>query len=337
MGINKLNVIIGSLLFIALLVVAEIFVRTQSISRHIAFHPAELVNDDIFSAKINALEGVDAPIAVLIGDSVAFGKTMSGYGYDNWQERELSAKLNERLAENGTALRVANYASDGLTPADFSAIIDRAIKAEVDVVILVVGLRGFSKSFEARDERYSYGWGKTSGGKNFTKIVNKYWQTKPALEFGLSELVGGPLNSVLTRIRKPCYSGKCESQMPLDGIQILQMKRRLAGIEINPDVSFQAKELSNGLKALDGAGIPVIVVYATENPAVVSAIIKPEQLQKARSELLTLITHANPNSIYFLPDTSLTKDMYVDHMHLTPDGYGKMADRLAPVLIKKYR
>lgn len=334
MSTSKTGIFFGAFIFFLLLAAAEIFVRTPTVSRMIAFHPSELVNEDIFSAKMNALSEVDTSTAVLIGDSVAFGQTMEGYGFDDWENKELTTYLNAKLKQLGAPLQVANYASNGLTPADIARVVDHTAKAGADAVILVVGVRGFSDTFLPEDDRYTYNWGPKKSDRSFMRIVNKYWKTKPAAEFGLTALLGGPLNSFLTRVKARCYTKDCDTQGTPLSIQILQMKRRLANVTIDPQSSYQAAELSRALKSLDAAAIPAIVVYATENPSVVSSFIEADRLNGLRAEIETLVKQSGERHVFLPFDPNLNEDLYVDHMHLTPDGYKKMADRLAPVLAK---
>lgn len=333
---TNLGTVIGIIAFIVSLAAVELLVRSSETSRHIAGYPVEMVNADILSAKLNALEGLDRPTAVLVGDSVAFGEIMSDYGVKAWRKQELSAKLNERLFAKGTDLRVTNFASNGLTPADSAVIIERAVKAGADAVILIVGLRGFSESFESADDQYSYDWGRSGAERPVFAAINRGWKTKPAMEFGLNALAGGPFRQVITRVREKCYARVCEDKT-LDTFQVLQMKRRLAAMSLAPEAGFQAAELSSTLRDLDTAGIPTIIVYATENPAVVSSFISEDRLVGARAALRALVGSSGASHIYLPADPLLTRNLYVDHMHLTPDGYDRMAERIAPLLIEAYR
>lgn len=315
------------------LLAAEWAVRLDSTSSYVAFRPAEMTSEDILSAKLNALSDQSGPTAVLVGDSVAYGGIMADHGYDDWRERDLSVAINAELEIAGEELRVANFATNGLTPADTLQVVERSLKAGADAVIIVVGLRGFSNSLNEPDARYTYSWGHPLMGREVSRQANSVWWTKPATEFLLSAALDGPLKGVLTRLRA---SGQAEGPV-LGTIQLLQVKRRLAELSFDPEQSFQAEAFARTLSLAEAASVPVVVVYATENERVRPSFIDDAPLASARDSLEALIDDSRPQITYLGPNPALSADLYVDHMHPTPDGYNVMAKTVAPALIKTQR
>ena len=153
---------IAIVIFVTLAVAAEIIARSPAVALYIAAEPANIVSYPAFVAKMQSFASLRQPKVMLVGASEALGQVMSDYGVKDWQSRGLSSALAEALRPQRPDIVIANFAGNGLLPADQAAIMLEGMRAGADAIVLVADLRGFSEEFEAASDRYAQPW-RTAG------------------------------------------------------------------------------------------------------------------------------------------------------------------------------
>ena len=158
------------------------------------------------------------------------------------------------------------------------------------------------------------------------------------IEHGLFYLFGGQPNQLVSKIRSVCLTSTCsqdklESKNMPNMVQTLKMRQRYSNLVIGENGSYQSRQFVSSLKALRDAGIPILVVYATENPQSVQSLITTKLLKKHRDNLENLVMDIGDGIIYLPPNKNLKKEFYLDSIHLNPSGYQELAKYLFPYLV----
>jgi lysophospholipase L1-like esterase len=307
----------------------ELISRSASVAAYIAAEPADIGTSPAYAAKLLAFEAIPSPKIVIVGDSVALGEVMADHGFGDWQRHELSRALAGTMRESGSNAFVANFASNGLRPADEARLLLDVQRAGADAIVLVLGLRGFSAEFEATGERYTQEWRSRKSSLEFDRL----WKTKSAVDFVVTDWLGGPLKTLLAVVRREQQAARPRNAAS-DAVQMLLMKRRLNNVSVDQDQRFQAHALFEALRVADARGVPVLAVYATENPRTLPQLMTPQNRDRGRAGLRALVCASGSRIRYLGPDETMTPDLFVDFIHLNPKGYSAMAERIAPELLR---
>lgn len=311
-----LSIAIAAATIIAVVAGVELAVRTNTVTRYLALQPANIVTEAAYRARMSALSRIDASRIVIIGDSVGLGQVMSDHGVAYWQAGELSSALSDGL--NGAA--VSNLSGNGLRAADFAQLIDDATQVGVDGIVLILSARAFSSDFNVPDQRHTHPW-------RGAAYSSPRLQARGAFDFVITDLTGAPLGGVLTQLRAR-YSP--DTRNVADPVTALQFRQRLASATFDETVDYQAERLASALQLADTAGVKLVIVYATENPATRHQIL-PDALRNRNLERMSAyIARSVPNAPFLGPDPAMTEGFFVDHMHPNVEGYRAMALRLAP-------
>ena len=330
-------------LFLALAASAEGVARSPEVARYVATEPANVVTYPAFAAKIASFAALRQPKVMIVGASEALGQVMSEYGVGDWQARGLSSAIAETLRPERPDIVIGNFAGNGLLPADQAEIMLEGMRAGASAIVLVSDLRGFSQEFEPISDRYTQPWRPGNaigpspeqdriglGGEDY--FLAKTWRTKAVADFLITDWVGAPLQTALTELREK-YGAAQRTSRSMQAIQTLRLKQRLASVSLDVGARFQARQLADALRILDAHHLPVVVVYATENPAVLPRLMAPGAAERDRAALEAMI-HANGAQDHYLgPDPAMTSALFVDSSHPTPAGYQLMAKRIAPELL----
>lgn len=334
--------------FLTLAVAAEIIARLPAVALYIATEPANIVSYPAFVAKLQSFASLRQPKVMLVGASEALGQVMTDYGVKDWQSRGLSAALAEALRPQRPDIVIANFAGNGLLPADQAAIMLEGMRAGADAIVLVADLRGFSDEFEPPDDRYAQPWrttgplrplpepGRSQGGSidGGEYSLSAAWRTKAVVDFLITDETGGPVPAALTELRDNHQAARRASKAN-QAVQTMRLKQRLSSVGFDLADRFQARQLAGALKILNTRGVPVIVVYATENPGVLPRLMAPGAVQRDRAALEAMVAaNGGGRDVYLGPDPAMTPGLYVDPSHPTPEGYRVMARRIAPELLK---
>lgn len=305
----------------------EASVRSVEGARVISDRPAHVISPDGYVAQLNAWSRLPEPKLAIIGDSVAFGQVMERHGVDDWRDHDLGTAL--RAAFGAMSPQVVNLANNGLTPADMAKTILDSVASGAGTIVVVTGLRGFSKDFEAHDAKHAAPWrGTVLPFDGFAGLAN-LWMTRAAMLHEIEDALGAPLSDAVTILRYALSPAE-EANATQAGIQALRMRRRLATVGFDQDSRMQARLFSDALRSAVAEGAQVVVVYATENPVLRPRMMLPPIREKRIAELQELVESAG--ATFLGPDEDMTADLFLDEAHLTPDGYQVMAARLVDEL-----
>jgi len=317
----------------------EFLARSAPVAAYVASRPADVATEPAHAARLNALSLQPRPRVLVVGDSVALGRIMADHGIGGWQSQELSAALRKALRQERPDIVVANFAGNGLRPADQAELMREAAEVGVDAIVLVVGLRGFSAEFEQEAERYTYPWLRDAAqvAGNGVRLASSSldpagpWHFRAVTDFLVVDRLGGPLRTLLTQLREEAKAG--QPNPAREAVQALRMRQRLANAGFDPATRFQAGKIAETLRFLNARDVPVVVVYATENPAALPRMMPPAMIARNRAALEGLVRFGGNRHAYLGPDSSMRTEFFLDQMHPTAAGYEQMARRIAPALL----
>lgn len=300
--------------------------------REFVLQPVDLPSSASTSLRLTTFASYNRPRIAVLGDSIALGQVMSAHNISGWQEKELSSAIGKAIEERGVRANVFNFAANGQRPADMAKILDALLQRGVDAVVVIVNLRGFSVDFEPPDQQHLAPW--------YDDLTSPSWLDRFPLR-GLADLFvhqvfGAPPQQWLSRARARMNDGGAVSP-EASAIQALRLRQRLSSVLVNPDERVQAKVLAQALQKANLAGVPVVVVYATENPKDARRMMPPPAFQRHRAALEQMVAKSGKRHTYLGPDDELKEQHFIDEMHLTPEGYALMAKRIAPVVVGSLR
>lgn len=333
---------IGAVLIVVLAI--EVIVRVNA--SWLASEPIEYAAVSTYAAKLEAFRSRSGSKIAIVGDSVAYGNTMAKHGVDDWRRKTLGAQLANRFTDSAPPVTVANFALNGARPADAARIGADLVAAGAESLILVVGLRGFSRDFEASTQQYSYPWRGSLGlddqgqpkpiegarrldsSEVFQVLLGRWWWSLGALDALIRETMGGSLSNAITNARLRLRKAQGETD---ELVLLLRLRKRFRSMQLNPERK-QTRALIELLKTANATPCKSVIIYATENPDDVSEVIKAGTLKQGRAAISQLVKRFAPNSSYLVPDKNATPETYLDFIHPNPEGYRRLVKRLDPIL-----
>ncbi len=323
----------------ATLALAEIAARAAA--PRLAAGADDLSSPGAYAAKWAAMKRAGGETIAVLGDSVALGDTLRAHGERDWRARNLDAALSDALAAEGAPARIANFAANGLRPADLAAATRDLLAAGVRRFVVVVGLRGLSSDFEPETARHEFSWRarldlscgsalcpQSAAETGASAAASAVWAARGAADLGLRRLLDGPLAGVLTRWRAAGRLASDDHALLI----ALQAGQRFRSAAIAPD-RIQTRALRDLLEAARGAGARVALVYATENPDYLAQLAPPATIEAARAGLAALAAEFPDTTIWIGPDAGAAHDDFVDFVHPGAKGYRRLAGRIAPALV----
>lgn len=336
------------------LVVADLVLRFV-VPRADLLRPEVEINDSAtLYAKIADLNRPGAgPSVVMLGDSLVLGRSLEQAGVHDWRSANLAAKLEPRLNHGLEAgVRVRNLGMDGALPADIARIADAVLGTPVSGIVLGVSLRHFSADFTAPDTVYSRRWLagfaiddngrlKMSGQGNWLDshidaLATNYWFTYRVRSQLRQLLLGASPYEAVRDIRDGINDVFRDDLDPFgsDLRLVLAARSRYETVSLSPD-NPQVKALVSLLRKLRDAEIPTVVFYATERPDIVPEITDPELHRQRLAEIERIVrANSGPNAAYVGPLETLRDEVFIDHVHVLPEGYDIYAGALASTLIE---
>lgn len=319
----------------ALAVIAVALVGIEAVvrfsSRQIARGADDLTTLPAYVTKLAAFERTVGPRIAVLGDSVALGDTLAKHGVSDWKRRNLDAALVARVQTFEAAPLIANFAANGLRPSDVERAAADLIDSGARKLVIVVGLRALSEDFEPENARFEQPWRRkySSAAPNAAGQLAGFWQTRGAVDLTVSGLIGGPFSAVLTRWRVAARSARDDDELTV----ALQAAQRFRSAAVSPE-RVQSQALRHTLQKAQAGGAQIVLVYATENPDYVEQLAPPSQMAKARAGLESLAADFPQTVQYIGPDDGAAPEDFVDFIHPSARGYARMAERIAPLLVR---
>jgi lysophospholipase L1-like esterase len=351
----------GELALIAGIVIAVLAILDQFIGR--AVEPkvinrvVDIQTESTLKAKLDHLAAFQGKRVVLIGDSVVLGLTLKDTGDANWESKTLTAELQRRLEEAypGEPILVTNLALNGALPADLDRLVELVLPAKPDLIILDVGLRGFSWDFTAPESVHSRDWLRRPGAarprgmnrylagirKAMDRAVNeplrRNWQLLRLRDLAPQTVLGSDFRQWLV-VQREALRTSVESlyEEPLDDLGadelelVLKARTRFETIYLREEHP-QRQALVTMLARLRAADQPALIFYARENPELRNQVLRPERYYELRTEFDGLVTsHLGPTVQYHPGVTTLDAELYLDLVHVDAEGFRRMIEAFWP-------
>lgn len=305
-------------------------------------------------AKLEAMRRFDGLKVVVLGDSLIFGRTMRDHGDGNWEHNTLSAQLQRHLEQKypGRPVMVSNLGMNGTLPTDLEHLVRIVAPLKPDLLVLDVSLRSFSRDFETDAERQTRPWlaqmsvtpqgayaaAASDAGidRKLQDIAVNYWQLYRLRDFvralafeGRPANLAADLRGALDNWLKTGKFEKPRADAGLDDLVLLmRASARYAGIDLEAD-NPQRQALDRTLERLKTTGQPALVFYATENPEVRPDLLPEARFEALQGELAAAIVPALSSKAAFVGPLPIFKPAnFLDHVHLTAEGYRLLAAEL---------
>lgn len=312
----------------------EFYLRSAStIDELVAGSVVDIQSPAILEQKLDAISAAPGVKLVVVGDSVPFGRSMLEHGNKDWRSHTLDRALERQLqVRTGRKdIHVFNLGMNGALPADVGVVAGAAIDHGADIILSDVTLRSFSSDFRNVEERFSRRW--LSDFDKRLDPVSRYWRAFGLRDFFQWRLMNGSprdaLNNLL-RISNNRLLGKETGDDPL--LMLLAARQRYASISLDGGHP-QLAAFEQMLVHADGADVPVVLFYATENPGQVQQIIDPQSRARLLDQLARVIDAAPGRVVYQPPIDDLAEERYLDQVHLDAEGYRQLGSLLVDQII----
>ncbi|MBO0699692.1 MAG: SGNH/GDSL hydrolase family protein [Zavarzinella sp.] len=347
----------AGLVVLAVLAIIDQFVR-RAVEPKVIDRVVDIQTESALKAKLDRLEAFHGKRVVLIGDSVVLGLTLKDTGDPQWESKTITAQLRRRLEEAfpGEPVLVANLALNGALPADLDRLVELVLPARPDLIILDVGLRGFSADFTGPGTVHSRDWlnrtGATKRARGMERLlgatrkgidrginepVRRRWRLLNLRDLAAQALLGADVRQALVRQREALRVALAALyQDPMDDLGadelelVLKARTRLESVHLGED-NPQRQALVTMLSRIQAANQPTLIFYARENPELRDQVLRPERYYDLRTELDALITAHLGSQVRYVPGVpSLDADRYLDLVHVDAEGFRRVVDALWP-------
>lgn len=312
-----------------------------------------------FYCKLDYIKRLKGKKIVCLGDSVIYGGTMADYHYSEWKKYTLSKHLERLFSENGFSkkdVHVINLGMNGALPKDLECCFHLLKDMDIDLFIMDVTLRSFSKDFSHEKDQRSRPWlpflsidakghyvFSTENKTLFACIENALhtffvnhcylYRYKDYLQW---YFFNGTPASFFVHIRNAMdsYFSKKETDEKDPFILLLSTKNRYASVDFAKD-NVQYNAFKNILKCIQHQGMKTILFYANEDKEKIDSIIDTHHYHHLIQTLKTDISSLSCETLLYLNDiASLNPEHYIDFVHPNPEGYSIIAKRLFPFVMK---
>lgn len=301
--------------------------------------------------KLEALRRHSGPKVVVTGDSLIYGETMRQHGDRDWRNHTLPVLLEHVLRTNhpDEELLVMNFGINGFLPGDLEHLARLLASCEVDWLILDIHLRPFSADFSPERARLARPWLKQIEDVDGTfhyvptdadlkqQFERPPWEayrhvspTYARREAVQSEALENSTTAAIQAGRRRLV-GPIDRKEPDVGLQLLQLRDRLATVEITDD-NPQIQAFDRAMRTWTKTGGRALVFYAKENPQLLDDVIDPKRYLELRSDLEERIRDRYPGLVYVPPAPGLAPEHYLDFSHLNHSGYRVLTEYLRPFI-----
>lgn len=308
-------------------------------------------------AKLDEVRGFRGIRVVLLGDSLVFGRTMRDHGDHDWQKHTLDAQLQQFLRQRfpDRPVMAINLGMNGVLPTDLDQLVRIIAPLKPDLVVLDVSLRAFSRDFDAQDQQQTRPWltsmrltpegryaaaaGSADVDGRLHDIAVNDWLLYRLRDIVRSVLFDGEPGKLVLALRGQLdnwlKTGRFAAAPQADGafddiVLLMRARARYDGIDLAAD-NPQRQAIERTLQYLSKAGQKTLVFYATENPDVLADLMDADKAKALRSELAQIVTsRLPPNSAYIGPQDIFRPENFLDHVHLTEEGYRMLTGQIGP-------
>ena len=294
-------------------------------------------------AKLDALRRFEGNRVVVLGDSLVYGRAMEDHGDANWRDHTLAESLQREIEATSPDLPtlVLNLGMNGLLPADLEQVLRLVVPLTPDLVVLDLSLRSFSADFEPQATRMSRPWladmsidanGRLRASDGVHSFLVNHWLLYRVRDFLQWRLFDGEPRAALARLR-----GRIDARLGGGGetggpdelfVLLLKVKKRYHGVRLGPE-NPQLAALERSLSLLEATGTKTLIFYARESPSLLPRFADGEAYARELARLeQTVRRHTGANLVYRPPLETLESRHYVDHIHLTAEGYAVLARHL---------
>jgi len=342
-----LRLALCTIAIVAVLAAVELVMRKSALPAKLTADIVDIQTPATLAAKVRQFAATPGRKVVLLGDSLVAGRVMSEHGDRQWREHTLSADLQRRFdSARSDAVTVANFAMNGLLPADMETLVDALLPLKLDAIVLDVSLRSFSRDFAAADAVNSRSWLKPGlqfrpdgsllqlpGSGGFGAVLERgllnRWTTYRVRDVLRARLLGGEPRDVLQRARDGIGKASAASgdaaatEMRL----LLQVRGRYGSASLdvsNPQYAAWVRMLEK----LKAANQKTVIFYATENPRLLGSLIEAGQYRRLTEQLRRSVTRYGEPFKYLAADDRLADEMFLDHVHVNAEGNRIYGERI---------
>ncbi|MBN1943458.1 MAG: SGNH/GDSL hydrolase family protein [Phycisphaerae bacterium] len=310
------------------------------------FAPEEILLPGMVELKLDALKRHDGETVVLLGDSLILGKVLQKYRPSDWRSRTLDALLEAkiRLAYPGRNVKVMNLGMNGALPTDIASLGERVVAEKPSLIVMDIGLRDFSADFIPPEDQRSRPWLEepsfemTPTGVNqwinsrLQRIASRVWKTY-AFRDWLHQVFfdGRPSEAIKRRLEEYEHAPR-QMQTDADLLLLIKARKRFRSITLNPEHP-QVKALECFLKLCQRREVPLVLFYAQEAPEKRSYLLPEKEYNALKEDLRALVaTYEGPRRVYLPGCTSIPQKEYIDHVHVSAEGYPLLVEYLWPAI-----
>jgi lysophospholipase L1-like esterase len=299
--------------------------------------------------------------AVMLGDSLVFGGHLAERNGAGWHSLALPAQF-ERVgrARRAGGFTTLNLGIDGLLYGDLRCVVDDILERAPDVLVLNLSPRPFSGDFakgggESARRFLCPATPHGAFGAAGAAIDELAYHLLPAYRYRdllQFQVLGATPRAfaasatlrVLGTLGRPADGDEADAEGGEDGeeatvlaemMQRLRAAQRYNSIEVSSSHP-QARELDRLLGRLHAERrTRVLVFYLKENIDVIAAQLDlPRYVETTRRfvERVQSGLAGAPRTRFLVIDAGDFAGQYVDHIHLTPAGYARLAGRLFEAL-----
>jgi hypothetical protein len=348
-------------LLVGAVAVGLVFLAVEAVLRLVEPHVVRAIVDiqtpSALHAKLHYLKRFAGRRVVLLGDSLVLGLSLRDAGDSLWQEHNIATLVQRRFDSDfpEQPTLVLNLAINGALPADLEGMVDAVLACEPDLIVVDLGLRGFSADFSLPAARYARPWLQPApsvprGPKRLVASVRRrvdravvepihsYCSALRLHDLLWQAYTGSDLRQILVHCRQSLQTAfqKSDDADALDTLDaggqelVLKARTRFESVNLAAD-NPQRVAFERMLERLRASRRKTVLFYARENPDLRDQVIVPERYYDLRGELDRLIAaHLGPAMRYVPGVSTLEPDLYLDFVHVDAEGNERIVEGLWP-------
>ena len=313
---------------------------------------ADIQSPYSLEARLKALNDFEGARIVVMGDSVALGKVMAEHGDENWREHTLAAVLAKlwQADHPGQPTLALNLALNGAVPADLEKLVELLADINIDLLVIDVAMRSYSKDFETQSNLFSRDWlpllatkgqgrlyitEKDAPAKRFESSLSSLARTVLPL-YALRDNVrerffdGEPREALSRLIKKILVGYPSEEQKENELFDLLlKSQRRYETVNFEAD-NPQRQATERMLDLLRTRKQKTVVFYTKENPELIDSVMDMNRHAQWLEEFAAFIAGFADSGLitYIPPIPELNSDLYLDISHVNAEGYQILGQRI---------
>lgn len=287
----------------------------------VKYDVVDIQTPSVLENKLDVFAGHAGLKIALLGDSVPFGRSMREHGDTAWRahtlDRVLEHKLRETLPESN--VYVANFGMNGALPSDTNSVVRGVIAAGADLIVADVTLRSFSGDFSSPEAAFSRTWLRDFRWEPHTEWYGWFlYDFREFFQWRLLEGTPSEAAATILQMANNALEGNHAKEDLL--LTLLKARQRYSTVTLD-EHNPQVLALKETMRLSAEAGIPLLLFYATENPALIDQILSSDFRYSLLSELDSLVRTSAADVAYLGPNNLLQTKHFLDVVHLDAEGY----------------